>query len=277
MKKLHKQNLPTFVDENLNPFSYCLIYIYTRPEYPEYCKIGKASLSSILKNDKLSDNCSELKKAAERRISQQTKTSSVKYDLRYTSLAIKNGKTFSDYDFHDYLERCGIKKDSPEKDAEGKNIGNEWFKIDYERATKYLVSYKNDEKVIEQKIRKELRPEQLKAVNETINAYNRMLANQDNKSEGKMLWNAIMRFGKTFTAYSFIEKFNLQEKNNKIKKILILTHRPDVNGEWFNEYKDSFLPNNKEYEYSSKRKFGIKWENVDKTKPFFTFFVYTRS
>jgi len=40
-----------------------------------------------------------------------------------------------------------------------------------------------------------------------------------------------MRFGKTLTSYGFIKKYNEQKKENKIQKILILTHRPDVNKE----------------------------------------------
>ena len=71
------------------------------------------------------------------------------------------------------------------------------------------------------------------------------------KNKGaEFLWNAKMRFGKTFCALWLIEKL----KNElACKKVLIVTHRPVVNAEWFKAYKQIFKDNLSEYSYGSSK------------------------
>ncbi|MDE6476617.1 MAG: hypothetical protein K2L48_00160 [Mycoplasmoidaceae bacterium] len=114
-----------FSIQSLNPTSYILIYIYVRPEYPNFCKIGKATLQTNQSIISLEDNSELLIKAAKERIKQQTNTASVQFKLKYVTVALANFGGFSDTDFHNFLERNSIKKNSPEKDEEGRNIGNE--------------------------------------------------------------------------------------------------------------------------------------------------------
>ena len=60
-----------------------------------------------------------------------------------------------------------------------------------------------------------------------------------------MLWNAKMRFGKTLTALELI-------KEEKYKKVLIMTHRPVVDEGWFDDFKKIKMPD-AGYAYGSKK------------------------
>ncbi|MDY0844444.1 DEAD/DEAH box helicase family protein, partial [Streptococcus thermophilus] len=65
------------------------------------------------------------------------------------------------------------------------------------------------------------------------------------KSGQKMLWNAKMRFGKTLTALKLI-------KEEKYKKVLIMTHRPVVDDGWFDDFNKIGMPD-AGYVYGSKK------------------------
>lgn len=67
-----------------------------------------------------------------------------------------------------------------------------------------------------------LRPEQAEAVEKTA-AYFR--AHEDESQQLRFLWNAKMRFGKTFTSYQLAKKMGW-------KRILVLTYKPAVAGQW---------------------------------------------
>ncbi len=260
--------------QTLNPTSYSLIYIYTRPEFPNFCKIGKTSLSTDEAIDCIEDNSELLIKEAKERIKQQTNTASVKFELKYVTIALADFGGFTDTDFHNFLERNNFKKCSPEKDDNGNNIGNEWFEISPEQAINYLTQFKHGKKVIENKnVKISFRPEQNKAIKMTLENYRYSCWK---KQEGKMLWNAIMRFGKTLVTYGFIDETNKKciksEIKTPINKILILTHKPAVEQGWFNEYRNYFSSTNQldQYEFSSKR-YGKKWKEIDKSKKIIVF------
>ena len=60
----------------------------------------------------------------------------------------------------------------------------------------------------------------------------------------KFLWNAKMRFGKTLCALQLVKEMGVQ-------RVLIVTHRPVVNEEWFKNYKLIFR-NSQDYDYGTK-------------------------
>lgn len=68
-----------------------------------------------------------------------------------------------------------------------------------------------------------MRPEQIDAVQKTELYFN-SFKNEKGKVP-KMLWNAKMRFGKTFAAYQLAKKM-------KWKKVLVLTFKPAVQSAW---------------------------------------------
>jgi hypothetical protein len=69
-----------------------------------------------------------------------------------------------------------------------------------------------------------LRDEQLDAVNKTLSYYQSIWA-EDANAAPRFLWNAKMRFGKTFTAYQLAKKL-------QTKRVLVLTFKPAVEDAW---------------------------------------------
>ncbi|MCF8210529.1 MAG: restriction endonuclease, partial [Rhodoferax sp.] len=69
-----------------------------------------------------------------------------------------------------------------------------------------------------------LRDEQLDAVNKTF-AYYQSIWAEDANAAPRFLWNAKMRFGKTFTTYQLAKKLNT-------KRVLVLTFKPAVEDAW---------------------------------------------
>lgn len=69
-----------------------------------------------------------------------------------------------------------------------------------------------------------LRDEQLDAVNKTLGYYHSIWA-EDTNATPRFLWNAKMRFGKTFTAYQLAKKL-------QAKRVLVLTFKPAVEDAW---------------------------------------------
>mgnify|MGYP004660359839 FL=1 len=69
-----------------------------------------------------------------------------------------------------------------------------------------------------------MRPEQIRAVQMTMNYYQKTNAEEPNMVP-KFLWNAKMRFGKTFASYELAKKMGF-------KRILVLTFKPAVESAW---------------------------------------------
>jgi hypothetical protein len=69
-----------------------------------------------------------------------------------------------------------------------------------------------------------LRDEQLDAVNKTRDYYQSIWA-EDANAAPRFLWNAKMRFGKTFTTYQLAKKL-------RTKRVLVLTFKPAVEDAW---------------------------------------------
>jgi hypothetical protein len=69
-----------------------------------------------------------------------------------------------------------------------------------------------------------LRDEQLDAVNKTRDYYQSIWA-EDANAAPRFLWNAKMRFGKTFTTYQLAKKL-------QAKRVLVLTFKPAVEDAW---------------------------------------------
>lgn len=234
---------------NYNTAERKLIYIQTEDQsqkpdknFEGLEKIGDASVVEMEAD--LSPNSDTLNDAAAKRIDQYMKTANLPYVLQWTELAYraKDRTWFRDYDVHAILDRSGIKREIHEKE------GVEWYEIDLETAKKAIKAYKEgktsldqeDLQVKEQETPKQkitLRPEQREAVNKTKVAFK--------GKDKKMLWNAKMRFGKTITALQLI-------KEAKYNKVLIMTHRPVVDGGWFKDFNKLGM-NEAGYVYGSRK------------------------
>lgn len=153
------------------------------------------------------------------RIKEQLGASHVPYELLYTESAMcEDGSVFMDHDVHAILERKGFKKlDIPDD--------NEWYNCSVGDVKAAIIELKTG-------IRTEasrtwtfkMRPEQQRAVMRT-EAYFKDARKADPTRAPKFLWNAKMRFGKTFASYELAKKMGFT-------KVLVLTFKPAVESAW---------------------------------------------
>jgi len=240
MSKKIKQN---YKSNNINEtFSYGIIYIYSipLPGWSGRLKIG--STTTDIHNPTKEDIEAA---AVHNRIKSQTQTADVPYNVEHVELAVtKKGNYFSDQDVHNVLMRSGFKR----KAKHTKNSRSEWFEINLDVAESAIRAVKEGRKALETKERIfspvssfPFRPNQRDAIDKTIKAIK--------KRRKHFLWNAKMRFGKTSAAMQVA-------KENKMKKVLIVTHRPSVSVDWHDDFDKVLAGAN--YEYSSK----VMGENI---------------
>lgn len=238
-----------------------VIYVQTADngngKWPAYIgleKIGDATTDDLETDN--TPNSDDLRKVAERRIKQYMETAGVPHKLQWAELAYRKSDHtwFRDYDVHDVLDRSHVKKTEITE-------GNEWYQTDVETAKKAIQAVKEGKKSLEgfdnkpEPIKIVLRPEQDDAVKKTEKAF---------KSYDKMLWNAKMRFGKTLSALQLV-------KDEKYQHVLIMTHRPVVDGGWFEDFKKLGMPA-AGYLYGSKKD-GEDFDNLIKSNQPFVYFA----
>lgn len=123
-----------------------------------------------------------------------------------------DGTSFSDHDVHRVLTNAGISK-----------AGGEWFEATVDEVRGAIVSLQRGVPYSPTRIQMfPPRPEQRAAVEQTA-AYFRSHASDDESP--KYLWNAKMRFGKTFATYQLARQMGW-------KRVLVLTYKPAVRGAW---------------------------------------------
>lgn len=181
------------------------------------------------------------------RIKEQLGTAAIKYRVVYEESAMKrDGGSFTDHDVHRVLRKRNIS-----------NPEGEWFKCSLNDIRSAVHQIKTGEKTEESRTYTfKMRPEQEEAVNKTV-AY---FKNSSSDSPGKtphFLWNAKMRFGKTFTSYQLAKKMGW-------KKILILTFKPAVEDSW----KEDLLSHVdfKGWQFFSKNDDGLEEHDIDFSK-----------
>ena len=166
-----------------------------------------------------------------KRIKQQTHTADVRFELEWKDIAMFRDDCtyFRDHDFHDFLTQYkGIER----------NDHTEWFRIDGQelrRCFEEFVSRNYQQKGLRYSYK--LRDEQQRAVEKTLTYL------EANNGEGKFLWNAKPRFGKTLTAYDLI-------KQMKARNVLIVTNRPSIANSWFDDY-EKYLAGQSGYRFVS--------------------------
>ena len=192
--------------------------------------------------------------AAHKRIREQTGATGVKYRLEWAAVS---DARITDHRVHAILRSDGV--ENTHFDDSG---AREWYRVTpgkafaaYKAAVarKSSAEHNNDEPIV-------LRDEQETFVKNTLAAWR--------AGEGKRLWNAKMRFGKTLTAYSFIERA-YAENPQRMRKVLVLTHRPVVNEGWSYEY-DRIL-HKSGWQYGSKDAKHESWAQLDHNLPFIYF------
>ena len=129
----------------------------------------------------------------------------------------EDGTSFTDKDIHKFL-----------RDNNYKNPNGEWFECSVDVVKGAFLAVRDGYSSFTNRFNDfKLRPEQEQAIEKTINYFN-SFKNEVNDKPRHFLWNAKMRFGKTFTAYELAKRM-------KWKRVLILTFKPAVENSWMED------------------------------------------
>lgn len=192
-------------------------------------------------------------RTAEIRVREQNQTSHVKFKIVLERPAMrKDGSTFDDR-----LVRNILKKDHiPNPEGEWCVCGVR----EVEKAIAAAVAGKDN--MMERTEDFEMRPEQKRAVEKTSAYFNAFRKDPSNRGLiPHFLWNAKMRFGKTFTAYQLALRMGW-------KKLLILTFKPAVKTAW-----EEDLLTHKDFEgwQFCQKQDDREFNRVDERRPFVCF------
>lgn len=156
----------------------------------------------------------------ETRIKEQIHTAAVPYRLLAYWSAMKNdGSCFTDHDVHSILKKKGCRQLNAGEDR------NEWFKCTLNDVKAAVVSLQTGTDNLENRTQTfAMRPEQEQAV-ERAQAYYESAYEEQSGRLPKFLWNAKMRFGKTFASYELAKRMGFT-------RVLILTFKPAVQTAW---------------------------------------------
>lgn len=215
------------------------IYAYSDTRYEGKLKVGYTAV-----------------KSAEERVKEQFPviTPTQSWTIVLDEPAIRDdGSFFTDHDVHRTLKKHGIERDA-----------GEWFDCDIKAVQAALMEIRTGKPNIEHRTQSfKMRPEQQEAVERTAQYFTNIKQDEAYRNkEPHFLWNAKMRFGKTFTAYQLAKKMGW-------KKILILTFKPAVHNAWQED-----LENHIDFEgwqFVSNNENTLSYEEADKDKPIVCF------
>lgn len=220
------------------PESHPTIYAYedSNPQYKGLLKIGYTE------------------KDVEKRVAQQYPTKRpdgmVPYKIVFAESAMRNdGSCFTDHEVHRILRKKKIS-----------GVGGEWFKCTVDDIKAAIIAIKTGRANIENRTRSfAMRPEQREAVEKAI-AYFHSAKKDAPDRVPKFLWNAKMRFGKTFASYQLAKQMGLT-------KVLVLTFKPAVEAAW-----EEDLTTHTDFEgWQFICRDGMSYEQADLSKPIVCF------
>jgi hypothetical protein len=216
------------------PLSPPRIYAYADSRYAGCLKVGYTTKST------------QERVAAQYPVNLPTQSHTIVLDEIATRT---DGSFFTDHDVHRVLARKQFKR-----------LAGEWFECLLADVKAALLEIKtgtlNDDN---RTLSFGMRPEQQAAVDKAIVYFNSFNAENKDKTP-HFLWNAKMRFGKTFAAYQLAKKMGWT-------KILVLTFKPAVQNAWQED-----LDNHLDFagwQFISRT--SLPFEQADKTKPIVCF------
>jgi len=213
---------------------YTWIPKHPTPEYQGLIKVGQTTKPNV-----------------NTRIKESMGVHQIEYKLLLDEPAERNdGTQFTDNDMRTVLVRNGA--DNPHIRG-----SREWYRCtiaDVEAAYNELKTGERLEPGRHQTF--PMRPEQARAVRQTA-AYFESVWEEDKKAIPRFLWNAKMRFGKTFATYELAKKIGAH-------RVLVVTFKPAVEGAW----RDDLLEHVdfEGWQFFS-RKYGVDPTTADKNKP----------
>ena len=137
------------------------------------------------------------------------------YTIELDEIAMRDdGSFFTDHDVHKILTKKNIQR-----------INGEWFKCTLDTVKAALLEIKSGKRNEDNRtLNFGLRPEQQAAIEKASDYFKSFTAENPDRTP-HFLWNAKMRFGKTFAAYQLAKAMGWT-------KILILTFKPAVQNAW---------------------------------------------
>ncbi|MBV6397004.1 MAG: hypothetical protein HFACDABA_02608 [Anaerolineales bacterium] len=215
------------------------IYAYedTHPQYTGLLKVGYTA------------------KNAQERVAAQYPTlrpGAAPYRIVFEATAMKHdGTVFDDHEIHRQLRGMGVQ-----------NPEGEWFACSVKELQAAYLAVKTGETHAESRPHNfSMRPEQRAAVQQTAAYFEDFKKERANKRKTPhFLWNAKMRFGKTFAAYQLAKRMNW-------KKILVLTFKPAVQSAWDEDLKTHL--DFKGWQFISPD--GLSYADADKRQPIVCF------
>ena len=150
------------------------------------------------------------------RVAEQLKTANIKnYTIVLDEVAERDdGTTFTDHEVRAALDRKGFA--NPEL---------EWMRCTVKDLKAALIALRTGQQIAGTRDQNfQMRPEQRAAVEKT-HAYFHSIWKEDMHAVPRFLWNAKMRFGKTFTTYQLARKLGA-------KRVLVVTFKPAVEDAW---------------------------------------------
>ncbi len=213
------------------------IYAYrdTNPQYKGLLKIGYTSVD------------------VEKRVAQQYPTlrpGDLPYEIMLSEPAMrKDGSVFLDHDIHRALKKRGFSK-----------VKGEWFKCSVKDVKAAIIAVRDGTENEENRtLDFGMRPEQEAAVEKAI-AYFKSFRQENPTKTPHFLWNAKMRFGKTFATYQLAKRMGWT-------RILVLTFKPAVQSAWDEDLKShvDFAG----WQFISRN--GLQFEDANPKKPIVCF------
>ena len=185
------------------------------------------------------------------RIAEQFPSGLNAYRIELIEPAMRSdGSSFTDHDIHRHLRARGIH-----------NTTHEWFKCTVSQVRAAVVAVRERTANVEDRtLSFDLRPEQRDAVERTADYFEKAKTEQTGHTP-HFLWNAKMRFGKTFAAYQLAKEMGWT-------KVLVLTFKPVVVHAWSED-----LMRHIDFEgwQFITRAGGLTYEKANKKKPIVCF------
>lgn len=181
------------------------------------------------------------------RIAEQTKTAAIKVTIELDEPAERDdGSIFTDFTVREALVKKGFEKTTLE-----------WVRCTVKDVKTVLSELRTGKKFAGTHHETfPMRKEQAEAVRLTVDYYRSRWA-EDKRAVPRFLWNAKMRFGKTFTAYQLAKAMNA-------KRVLVVTFKPAVEDAWQTDLESHV--DFGDWQYLSKSSGGDPTE-IDKKKP----------
>lgn len=226
------------------------IYGYTLPtvaDHDGYIKIGYTD-----------------REDTEARIKEQLHTAAIPFKVLFKETAMRSdGTCFTDKDVHRLLKHKGFRQLNEGEDR------NEWFYCSEKEALETIEEVRTGIRFEGQRTWNfSMRKEQQTAV-QMAKDYFEQAKKENPDRPSKFLWNAKMRFGKTFATYQLAKSMNF-------KRVLVLTFKPAVESAWQEDLSHHIdfagwqFVSNKEAKFDAKE-LDEQFDECDGTKPIVVF------